>query len=123
MRLNSALPMSFRDPEPVVAAALCEIVSKISPDVRSAMRLEMRLAGADGDMNKTTFVILSVLGDLDADNLHDALNSQHGAALLGRRDPVPPVLSKPAFGNTPEHQGADTPATNFRPKPGGTWSD
>ena len=59
MRLNKALPSSFRDPDPVVAPALAEIVSRISPDLRSAMRLEMRLAGASGDMDTTTTVILS----------------------------------------------------------------
>jgi len=84
MRLNSAFPTGWRDPDAALATNRVEMVSKISSEIRASLRMEVALARASGSLESTITVILSILGDLDADNLREALSSQHGNAFIGK---------------------------------------
>lgn len=66
------------------------MVGKVSSEIRLSLRMEMALARASGSLEATITVILSILSDLDADNLQEAFSSQHGNAFMGKRDPVLP---------------------------------
>ena len=109
IRLNNALPPARREPDSILAENLADTVSRISDKVETSLAVEMKLRAAEGNLALTTAVILSVLGDLDADA--DAMQLI-GAGFIGKPDPAKSRAANKT--NTARPQRGDTWNTSFR---------